>query len=222
MKLPGRVYRDLPDEAQLAGILDTLAGFSSGSTFPERITLYRLHVLCEVLYASGLRIAEAAALRCEDLDLERREIHLREGKGGIPRVVYLNEYAAEVLKLYIKHIKAPLTGGAAGPTATGVSDPGSSEIGSSAGGSPSGVDDPLFGIRNSTTLGQLVSRRLKEHKMSAHSFRHSLGYHLLRAECDLRYIQLILGHQDLQSTSIYTKVDKRSLKEQLDEHHPRG
>jgi integrase/recombinase XerD len=52
-------------------------------------------------------------------------------------------------------------------------------------------------------------------------FRHAFGYHFLRAGCDLRYIQKLLGHDCMRSTEVYTKVDKENLKEILDTYHPR-
>ncbi|GHV12896.1 hypothetical protein FACS189491_06810 [Spirochaetia bacterium] len=57
--------------------------------------------------------------------------------------------------------------------------------------------------------------------ITSHGFRHSLGTHLLRAGCDLRYIQIILGHERLSTTQIYTSVDKEDLKKSLDRYHPR-
>ena len=57
--------------------------------------------------------------------------------------------------------------------------------------------------------------------MTTHHFRHAVGFHLLRAGCDIRYIKEILGHEELGTTQIYTKVDKLDLKKVIDEFHPR-
>jgi len=57
--------------------------------------------------------------------------------------------------------------------------------------------------------------------ITSHGFRHSLGTHLLRSGCDMRHIQVILGHEALSTTQIYTKVDKEDLKKSLDAFHPR-
>ena len=59
-------------------------------------------------------------------------------------------------------------------------------------------------------------------KITSHTFRHALGYHLLRAGCPLRQIQEMLGHEQIKDTEIYTKVDEREVQEVLDEYHPRG
>ena len=65
------------------------------------------------------------------------------------------------------------------------------------------------------------SEKLGLGHFSSHNFRHALGYHLLRSGCDIRYIQGILGHKELNTTQIYTKVDKDDLKEVLEQYHPR-
>jgi site-specific recombinase XerD len=58
-------------------------------------------------------------------------------------------------------------------------------------------------------------------EFTSHGFRHCVGYHLLRAGCQVRYIQEILGHEHIQSTEVYTKIDKENLKAVLDQYHPR-
>jgi integrase/recombinase XerC len=57
--------------------------------------------------------------------------------------------------------------------------------------------------------------------MRSHGFRHALGYHLLRAGCNIRHIQSILGHRQLRNTEIYTKVENEDLKHVVDACHPR-
>ena len=66
-----------------------------------------------------------------------------------------------------------------------------------------------------------ISGRLGYKKLTTHSFRHSVGFHLLRAGCDIRYIQEILGHKKLATTEVYTKIEKDDLKRVLDKYHPR-
>ena len=57
---------------------------------------------------------------------------------------------------------------------------------------------------------------------SSHGFRHALGYHLLRAGCDVRRIKEILGHERIATTEIYTEVDREDLRSVLDTYHPRA
>jgi len=90
------------------------------------------------------------------------------------------------------------------------------------------IQDSVFGVKDGKNLEAFLNSYLKETgeksgigKFTSHNFRHCLGFHLLRRGCDMRYIQLILGHDDLKSTTIYTKVDKNDLKNELDRFHPR-
>ena len=57
--------------------------------------------------------------------------------------------------------------------------------------------------------------------MRSHGFRHAVGFHLLRAGCNIRHIQSILGHRRLRNTEVYTKVEKEDLKQVVDACHPR-
>jgi len=57
--------------------------------------------------------------------------------------------------------------------------------------------------------------------LTSHLFRHALGFHLLRAGCNIRHIQQILGHKSIKNTEIYTKVEKEDLREVIDKCHPR-
>ena len=83
-----------------------------------------------------------------------------------------------------------------------------------------GAEGERLGVVLSCVL-EKVCTKLKLPKLTAHSFRHSFGYHLLKAGCDIRYIQELLGHKRLFTTQIYIKVDKEDLRKVLDRHHPR-
>jgi site-specific recombinase XerD len=85
----------------------------------------------------------------------------------------------------------------------------------------------VFGV-HPERLTAVVNQELKKNcraldlpAITSRGFRHSLGTHLLRAGCDMRYIQAVLGHDSLQSTQVYTRVDKDELKDSLDRFHPR-
>lgn len=141
--------------------------------------------------------------REEDIDFDRGMLTVKEAKGGIERVVFLNEYAKEVLRNYILYMKDLVL---------------------------RNYSRESFGIfgAGGERLGLIVSEVLKEvtdklkcNKISSHGFRHAFGSHFLRAGCDLRYIQGFLGHQSIATTEVYTKVEKDDLKEVLDTYHPR-
>ena len=92
-RLPGNILK----EKEMDRFLERLSHFEEGKTLRHRVFRYRVHVIAELMYASGLRIAEVADLLTGDIDLRRGVVEVREGKGGRARVAFLNEYAREVL-----------------------------------------------------------------------------------------------------------------------------
>lgn len=202
IRIPQAIPRDLPDEPTMDKILDELARFGEKPHLRDRRTFYRLHVAAEVLYASGLRVSELANLQKKDIDLAGRVLKVRSGKGGRDRTAYLTDYAAGVLRYYLDMMRDAVV--------------------------PKPELPQVFGVRDGRSLSMSLNRHFRQigrefgvSGFTCHAIRHSLGFHLLRAGCDMRYIQLILGHEDLQSTSIYTKVEKQDLKRELDRCHPR-
>ena len=200
-KLP----RSIPREKELNAFLEALGRFDEGAGLKERLTRYRTHLVAELQYATGLRIGEAAGLRVEDVDLTRSLVEVREGKGGMSRVCFLSEYAREVLRLYIEKMR-PLV---------------FSEWNERHGRLLFGVSrEVLIHVTNRTL--KKAARSVGLENFTSHTFRHALGYHLLRAGCNIRHIQQILGHRCLRNTEIYTRVEKDELKEVVERCHPRG
>lgn len=203
-RLSGHLSRNFLSEAQMGRLLAELQKFDEGATRYERERRYRVHVLSEFLYATGLRIAEASSLTEVDVDLEARRVYLKEGKGGVPRTAFLTGYAAEVLALYLES-------GASASRHRSMRRLGHTLFGANKG--------RVAAVANAE-LKKLCTR-LELPVITTHGFRHSLGTHLLRSGCDLRHIQAILGHEALSTTQVYTHVDKDDLKRSLDAHHPR-
>lgn len=202
MKAERKLPHDIPNETKLDELLETLRTFWKHPHVRDRRLYYRCHVMAELMYASGLRISEVLALKHEDINFFTGTIQVKNGKGGKDRTAYITEYAAKVLRFYSDEMRN---------TVIVNKD---SEL--------------LFGTKSTATVTATFHKVLKEEgskkgisRFTSHSFRHSLGYHLLKRGCDLRYIQLILGHEDLNSTTIYTKVSKEELRTQLDTCHPR-
>jgi site-specific recombinase XerD len=190
-------------EKESAKLLDELENFTSDRNLKLQIRKYRLHVICELLYSSGLRVSEAAVLRVEDIDLIRGTVAVIEGKGGYNRTALLNDYSRIILSIYIQQIRPLIL--------TKWHD-----------------EELLFGTAGWERFGKFVNGGLKEYAerlkippVRSHGFRHALGYHLLKAGCPIRSIQEILGHKLLRNTEIYTKVDKEDLKGVIDRYHPR-
>lgn len=189
--------RFVPSPKEMAELLNTLRRFGTEPQLGKRRSLYKLHVVAELMYSTGLRLSEVAALEVRDIDFRSSVVTVREGKGGGQRQAYLNDYAREVLRIYVEQMRSVVNHKAEGET--------------------------LFGVSSGKNLDHWLNTWLKKTcGLTSHTFRHAVGTHLLQRGCDLRFIQLILGHEDLKSTALYTKITKEDLKDQLDRFHPRS
>ena len=203
-RLPEHLSRNVLSEAEMGALLAELGRFDEEPVWYERERHYRVHVLAEFLYATGLRIAEACSLTEVDLDLEAQLVYLKEGKGGKPRTAYLTPYAAAVMREYLE-------GGSSAIQRNYVRRLGHTLFGAN--------KARVAAVANPVLLAACT--RLGIPPITTHGFRHSLGTHLLRRGVDMRHIQVILGHEALSTTQVYTHVAKEDLKKSLDEHHPR-
>jgi site-specific recombinase XerD len=195
--------RNLLREKETESLLDSLGLFTGEETLKRKIRKYRVHVVCELLYSTGLRIAEASALTPEDIDFGASLVRVRDGKGGRARVCFLNSYTRDLLKVYIGEIRPLLQSKWHRDKTTLFLS----------------CRDRLEAVVNGVL--REAAEKEKHPAVTCHTFRHLLGYHLLRSGCALRSIQEILGHVSLKNTEIYTRVDKEDLKAVLDSCHPR-
>jgi integrase/recombinase XerC len=188
--------RHLPrtlDADQMARLLEIPAG--GALTARDR-------ALMELLYSSGLRLAELVALDLADLDLKDRTVRVL-GKGRKSRIVPVGRLALAALRAWLRE-RAPLV--PADETA-------------------------LFVARAGRRLGaRAIQRRvaywarrqgLAVH-VHPHLFRHSFASHLLESGGDLRGVQELLGHADISTTQIYTHLDFQHLARIYDAAHPRA
>ncbi|HEX6423779.1 MAG TPA: tyrosine-type recombinase/integrase [Acidimicrobiales bacterium] len=156
--------------------------------------------LLELLYGSGLRIAEATALDVDDLDLSRTRVVV-SGKGGRQRTVPLSEPAVHCLRRWLADGRAAL--------ATDLT--------------PAGA---VFLNRRGRRLTPRDARRIVDRRASApthpHALRHTFATHLLNGGADLRVVQELLGHSDVATTQRYTHVSKERLRAVFDATHPRA
>jgi integrase/recombinase XerC len=180
------------DEAQAASIVD-MPGDGTAAV--------RGRAILELLYATGIRCAEAVALDVHELDLGARMVRVL-GKGRKERVVLFGRRAADALEAWLAE-RARLR--------------------------PRG--DALFlnargGRLSGRSVRTLVATRVKqvalERRCSPHTLRHSFATHLLMRGADLRAIQELLGHSSLSTTQRYTHVDTRHLLEVYKKSHPRA
>jgi integrase/recombinase XerD len=202
-RLPVHLSRNVLTESQMSLLLKKLIAFDTRKTKQERLERYRTHIVAELLYSTGLRIAEASALVPADIDITKRKVYVTKGKGGKNRIAFLTSYAADILKLYLKQGRGFIN-----------------HHWRKNRNLLFGTDRATLASAVNNHLG-IVCSELGIPVITSHGFRHSLGTHLLRAGCDIRHIQIILGHESLNSTQIYTKVDKEDLRNSIDLYHPR-
>jgi site-specific recombinase XerD len=202
LREPLRVCRNYLTEIQMFRLLTKLMRFDEAPDMQSRRRRYRVHVIAEVLYATGLRQRELVLVEERHINLYERTIFIPCGKGELIRTVFLTGFAVEVLRRYLSGGRA-----AAIPEYKDKAHP-----------------ERVFGSWVGDAV-QLELRRLcREMELpviTCHGFRHSLGTHLLRAGCDIRHIQTLLGHQNINSTTTYTHLDKDDLKKSFDAYHPR-
>jgi integrase/recombinase XerD len=193
IRLPKRLPRVL-SRGEVAALLDQSP---MNGDFMQLST----RVAAELLFATGIRVAELAALRDEDIDLTAGVITIT-GKGDRQRRVYIPD--AEIRDLLVAYNKARTDHGHAGP----------SFLVNSRGGPAS----PQFIRRLIRKLGEHVALT---RRVTPHMFRHSIATYLLEEGVDIRYVQRLLGHRSIVTTEIYTHVADAALKSRVVERHPR-
>ncbi len=162
----------------------------------------RDRAMLELLYSSGLRLAELTDLDTGDIDLNDRTVRVT-GKGSKDRVVPVGRHARKAIDAWL--------GARAGLAAAG--------------------ERALFVSTRGTRLGQrAVQARVKhwarrqgiDARVHTHLFRHSFATHLLESSQDLRGVQELLGHASISTTQVYTHLDFQHLARIYDQTHPRA
>jgi len=159
--------------------------------------------MLELLYATGMRVSELVGLSLDQVNLEVGYVLCR-GKGAKERIVPLGEAAKESLKAYLQYSR-PLLASRRNTHYLFVNSRGA------------GLTRQGFW----KILRQYAAQAGLE-QVSPHVLRHSFASHLLERGADLRSVQLMLGHEDISTTQIYTHVRKEHLKEVYKQFHPRA
>jgi len=184
-------------------------------------------LVCSILYGSGIRLAECLELRVKDVDLEYRQIVVRGGKGAKDRVTVLPDKLIAPLKLHLERLRAVFESdraarfaGAVLPFALARKYPGaptawpwqflfpSARLAydpKSRASTRHGANSRVF----QRAMGQAVQRSGIAKHASCHTLRHCFATHLLESGQDIRTVQELLGHRDLQTTMVYTHVMKK-------------
>ncbi len=163
----------------------------------------RNKAIIEMLFSCGLRVSELCQLRFSDLSLDEGYIRVL-GKGRKQRLVPISPTAVVELQSYLS-MKRPVP--------------------------QRGQEDFVFLSRRGKAISRImVFVMIKEaahmagitQEISPHTFRHSFATSLLEGGANLQAIQLMLGHEDIATTEIYTHIDRGKLREQIERYHPRN
>jgi len=158
----------------------------------------RDRALLELLYATGLRVAECCGLDLDDLDRQQGSVRVM-GKGGKERVVPAGDVALQALDAWLT-----VRGEGRGPLFT----------------------NPRGGRLSTRGVHRIVKSRARaagiDRRVTPHTFRHSFATHMLGEGADLRLIQELLGHSRLSTTQRYTHVSAEHLMKVYDRAHPRA
>ncbi|WP_101688863.1 site-specific tyrosine recombinase XerD [Dysgonomonas massiliensis] len=164
----------------------------------------RNRAIIEVLYSCGLRISELITLRFSNMFLDEGFIKV-EGKGSKQRLVPISETAIREIRNYLFY--------------RNEMEP------------KKGHEDIVFLSNRGTAISRImVFHFIKQYaeeagikkNISPHTFRHSFATHLLEGGANIRAIQLMLGHEKITTTEIYTHLDREFLRQEIIEHHPRN
>ena len=195
-----KIGRKLPETLSLIEIERILDGISL-----DQLHGHRNRAIIETLYGSGLRVSELVELTLSNIFFKENIIRVT-GKGDKQRLVPLGSYSKKFIEIYtteirqIKKIKPK-------------------------------DKDILFLNRNGNKISRAMIFTIVRNaadkvgikkKISPHTFRHSFATHLLENGADLRTIQILLGHESITTTEIYTHLDNKHLKKVMENFHPRN
>jgi integrase/recombinase XerD len=164
----------------------------------------RDRAMLELMYASGLRVSELVGLKVFSLGMNEGVLRVL-GKGSKERLVPFGQIARDWITRYLAEARAAILGGQQ-------------------------TEDLFVTARGSGMTRVMFWMIVKKHALAAgitaplspHTLRHAFATHLLNHGADLRAVQMLLGHADISTTTIYTHVARERLKSLHAQHHPRG
>ncbi len=164
----------------------------------------RDRAMLELMYASGLRVSELVALKTWHLGMNEGVLRVL-GKGSKERLVPFGEVARQWLERYLQEARSAILAGQQ-------------------------TDDLFVTARGAGMTRVMFWMLVKKYAglagitapLSPHTLRHAFATHLLNHGADLRVVQLLLGHADISTTTIYTHVARERLRQLHAQHHPRG
>ena len=165
---------------------------------------YRNKAMLELMYATGLRVSELVNLTNQNIDLDKKIVRCF-GKGNKERIVPMGSTACKYLKIYLEEYRNSLV-------------------------KHTLCDNIFLNNHGKKMTRQGFFKNLKiiankqgiTNDITPHMLRHSFATHLLNNGADLRSIQLMLGHENISTTGIYTNVSTEKIKDNYDLYYPKG
>ena len=197
-----------------------LSSIKQETTIPEYLTVDEMNrlletpdntpagirdqLIMEVLYACGLRVSEVIALKTDDLNLDMGFIKVT-GKGSKERIVPVTDFVSRLIKDYISGVRLDLL----------------KEL---------NTNQLFLTNRGKGFTRQGLWKMIKKYALisginkaiTPHTFRHSFATHLIENGADLRAVQELLGHTDINTTQIYTQISNGKIREMYKTYHPRN
>lgn len=164
----------------------------------------RNNSIIELMYSSGVRVSELVNIKLSDIDFSNKRIRIM-GKGSYERFAFFGDYASEALEKYINGKRREQT--------------------------RKKENEFLFLNKNNDKIStrgiaKVIDNIIRETsiktKVSPHTLRHTFATHLLDNGCDLRSVQEMLGHKNINTTEVYTHITSEKLKDVYFKSHPRG
>ena len=193
-----RFYKKLPKVLTIDEV-DKLLDIKLKTAFD-----YRNKAMLELMYATGLRVSELINLTPLNIDFDKKIVRCY-GKGSKERIVPMGDIACKYLKIYMEEYRNSLCKGT--------------------------ICDNLFLNNHGKKITRqgffknlkniAMNQGIKE-DISPHVLRHSFATHLLNNGADLRSIQMMLGHENISTTGIYTNVSTDKIKDNYDLYYPKG
>ena len=201
---------DLIEAPKIGRKLPDVLGLNEVDLLLEQIDLghpqgFRNRAMLEMLYGSGIRVSELVNLSLSNLFFQENLIRVT-GKGNKQRLVPMGKFTKKFILFYINNSR----------TQQNID---------------SVYQDIVFLNRNGkiltrqmifTIIKQLALKANIEKKIGPHTFRHSFATHLLENGADLRTIQILMGHENITTTEVYTHLDTKHLRNVIERFHPRN
>ncbi|MGC1508944.1 tyrosine-type recombinase/integrase [Ketobacter sp.] len=194
-RLGKRLRKAILTESEMATVLNQ-TGTSTALGIRDRAIL-------ETFYSTGIRRLELIHLSLYDIDLDRGTLMVRQGKGKRDRMLPIGERAVAWVEKYLNEVRPEL--------ATAQSEQALFLTNLGTLFHPNRLTALVRNYINATNIGK---------KGSYHLFRHSMATHMLENGADIRFIQAMLGHANMNTTQIYTQVSIKKLKEVHTLTHP--